>query len=73
MESLPVLFQQIVALSPEAFLLLRREGAGPPYHLADSITEQADICREVDIGFYDKRVSAGAYRLFFFLPEGGRH
>ena len=24
----------------------------------------------MDIGFYDKRVSAGAYRLFFFLPEG---
>ena len=65
MKSLLVLFQQIVALSPEAFLLLPREGAGPPYHLANSITEQADICREADIGVYEKRVSADAYRLFF--------
>ena len=66
MKSLLVLFQQIVALSPEAFLLLHREDAGPPYHLANGITEQADICREVDIGVYDKRVSADAYWLFFY-------
>ena len=63
------LVQKIVFLSPECVVQVFRKRSADLSGFTTSIVQQAEICRKVNICFYDKGVATRLDRLIFFLTS----